>query len=179
MNNLPEKEIENIIMSNLDKMPSRGLDIFYKNTINQISFKSCIADIFTWEEIDDVLHCRIIELKKSQVDESAFWQVFNYKVDLFLFVLDKYKHIKDIKIDIVLIGYSFNENVEFISNYAGLMLYEYKYNINGISFEKKNFDFNDNMISEMYQVNKLKIEESQERKSFTGDLLKLIRDGKI
>jgi hypothetical protein len=60
--------------------------------------------------------------------------------------------------------------VEFISSYAGLMIYEYRYNIDGISFEKKTSDFNDNIISEIYELNKLKIDELKEKKSFTDDV---------
>jgi hypothetical protein len=100
MSNFLEKTLEDIIMSNLDKMPSKGLDVFYKNTVNQIPFDTKIADIFTWEEIDDVLYCRIIELKKDCVDEAAIWQIFNYKIDLFLFIFKKNPYIKDIKIEL-------------------------------------------------------------------------------
>ena len=175
MNNFLEKTLEDIIMSNIDKMPSKGLDIFYKNTVNQITFGTCIADIFTWEEVDDVLYCRIIELKKEKIDESSFWQVFNYKIDLFIFIIDNYKHIKDVKIDIVLIGCFFNANVEFISNYSGLKLYKYNYDIDGITFECKNSDFSDDAISEFYKNNLLKGIDVSKVNSFTGDIRKLAR----
>lgn len=178
MNNFLEKTLENIIMANLDKMPSKGLDIFYKNTVNQIAFRTFIADIFTWEEVDDILYCRIIELKREKVDEHAFWQVFNYKIDLFLFIFDKYKYIKDIKIEIVLIGTSFNDNVEFISNYTGLKLYKYNYNIDGVFFEYNDSDFNDNVINAFYKNNLLKGIDLSKSNSFTDDAIKLAR-GKV
>jgi len=153
MNNFLEKTLEDIIMSNLDKMPSKGLDIFYENTVNQISFWNGILDIFTWEEVDDVLFCRIIELKKDFVDEDAFWQVFNYKLDLFVFIHEKHKHIKDIKIELVLIGHSFKENVCFISSYAGLKLYKYAYGIDGIVFMEQDLLIDDDFINKKYQEN--------------------------
>jgi hypothetical protein len=175
MNNFLEKTLENIIMSNIDKMPSKGLDIFYKNTVNQIAFNTCVADIFTWEEVDDVLYCRIIELKKDCCDESSFWQVLNYKIDLFIFIHNNYMHIKDVKIELVLIGCTFKDNVEFISNYSGLKLYKYNYGIDGITFEHMDLDFNDEVISELYESNLLKGVNLSKVNSFTDDVKELAR----
>lgn len=175
MSNFLEKTLEDIIMSNLDKMPSKGLDVFYKNTVNQIPFDTKIADIFTWEEIDDVLHCRIIELKKDCVDEAALWQIFNYKIDLFLFIFKKIPYIKDIKIDLILIGSSFNENIELISSYLGLNLYTYKFDIDGIVFQKYNHWFNDNIINENYK-NKLSINiDIAKEETFTDNIIIMAR----
>ncbi len=175
MSNFLEKTLEDIVMSNLDKMPSKGLDIFYKNTVNQMAFKAGIVDIFTWEEVDNVLYCRIIELKKDCIDEGAFWQVFNYKVDLFLFICKDYGYIKDIKIDIVLIGSSFKENVELISYYAGLKLYKYVYDIDGIVFEEKESWINDSIIGEIYKEKLSEMIGVSKKESFTDNVIKLAR----
>jgi len=178
MNNFLEKTLEDIIMSNLGKMPSKGLDIFYKNTVNQISFNTCIADIFTWEEVDDVLYCRIIELKKDCVDESAFWQILNYKFDLFCFISKNYKNIKDIKIELILIGSSFNDNIDLVSSYTGLRLYKYEYGVDGIIFNKKDCWFSDKVIIENYEYAILNKIDIPNRNSFTDNVIKLAR-GKI
>lgn len=175
MSDFLEKTLEDIIVSNLDKMPSRGLDIFYKNTASQISFGAGIIDIFTWEEIDDVLHCRIIELKKDCVQEDAFWQAFNYKIDLFIFLSQKYKYIKDIKIELVLIGPSFKENVLFISSYAGLKCYEYRYGIDGIAFLEQDIYIEDDFIKKGYDELVAKGKSISKTSSFTDIASKMPR----
>ena len=175
MSNFIEKTLENIIISNLEKMPSRGLDIFYKNTVNQIAFDTKIADIFTWEEVDDVLHCKIIELKKDQVDVSALLQVFNYKVDLFLSIFKNYPYIKDIKINLVLIGSAFDENVEFMSFDLGIKLYKYRYDIDGVFFDECLSSFYDGIISENYQRKITKGVDVSKKESFTNEIFNRAR----
>jgi len=175
MNNFLEKTLEQIIMSNLDKMPSKGLDIFYKNTVNQIAFNTNIADIFTWEEIDDVLYCRIIELKKEHVDLNAFKQIFNYKYDLFIFIHKNYMHIKDIKIELILIGCTFKDDLDLISAYVGLRLYEYTYGIDGIVFKEKEQWFCDDFTKQDYKE-RLSMEiDLSKVNSFTNDVIGLAR----
>ncbi len=170
-----EKTLEDIIMCNIDKMPSKGLDVFYKNTANQTQFSSNIFDIFTWEEVDDVLHCRIIELKKDCADESAFWQVFNYKYDLFFLLSEKYKHIKNIEIDIILIASSFKYNLQIISGYVGLRLFEYKYDIDGIIFKEQEWCVNDTIVKVDYERKVLNGLDVSKKESFTDDVIKLAR----
>lgn len=175
MSNFLEKTLENIIMSNLDKMPSKGLDVFYKNTVNQVAFGTKIADIFTWEEVDGVLYCRIIELKKDRIDEDAFWQVFNYKFDLFVFIHKNYMNIKDVKIELVLIGCTFKDNVYLISNYIGLKIYQYAYGIDGISFKEQERYFSDSFTKDGYEARLLKGIDLSKVESFTDDVIKLAR----
>ena len=86
--------------------------------------------------------------------------------------------IKDIKIELILIGSSFNDNIDLVSSYTGLRLYKYEYGVDGIIFNKKDCWFSDKVIIENYEYAILNKIDIPNRNSFTDNVIKLAR-GKI
>jgi hypothetical protein len=130
-----EKKLEDLIFENRKSISSRGLDIFYPNAVRQLRIpEGLILDIFTWEIRDEILYGRIIELKREDIDERAYWQSINYWISLRIAVCG---YFKDSEIEIVLIGTGSTINVRNAQHTSRIIrLFNYKYTFDGIVFEE-------------------------------------------
>ena len=131
-----ERDLEDIIMDNLESVANRGLTCkFYKNTERQFTVSNLNnrIDIFSYEIIDDILHCIIFELKRNELNWGAIEQAHTY---LYKIIRQFEGVIKGIRYEIILIGKDdgiglYNDCIWGLRN---VRLFEYDYKIDGIYF---------------------------------------------
>ena len=134
-NDFLEKTLEDIIFENKDVISERGFPSLYKNTERQYQINSKRIDLFSYEEVDNVFYFKIFELKRDVVHPDAFHQIADYFWQIGVSLKDK--GYTDCKYELYLIGNDFHSdlfNYCFISEF--LHLYQYKYDYDGIKFEK-------------------------------------------
>lgn len=144
-----EKELETMIMDNVNIMPDRGLPEFYSNTERQVKIPlSGIADIITWEFIDNILYARIIELKRDEISVTTLIQALDYHLCVgFMGLL-----CEKVQLEIVLIGRLIKEDIKQLLGLGipNLKLYRYDFNFNGLYFtrceEEQIFKANDDEL---------------------------------
>ena len=134
-NDFLEKTLEDIIFENKDNIAKRGFPIFYKNLERQVYTRNGkIMDLVNFEETDGIYYFTIYELKKGNIDFNAYSQILNY---YFEEVLRVRKLFKNFKVNLVLVGNSYEENVLIACAASDIIdVYIYKYDYNGIIFEK-------------------------------------------
>lgn len=131
-----EKTLEDIIFENRHRIHERGFPSFFKNAQRQYRLPSGkIIDILTWEVRGDVLHAKVIELKKDNNGESAFWQAIDYCGELFMAVFHEFTNIYIQPI--ICTNYLSNniENLMYIR--SNVVAVSYKYEYGGIAFIKE------------------------------------------
>lgn len=77
--NILEKEIEDIVYyTSVQKLSKRGLNL-YENRVRQVALGPYgIADIICYRKIDTKYDIQILEIKKEEVSDSAFFQAIRY-----------------------------------------------------------------------------------------------------
>ena len=134
--NFFEKDLEDIIMENLDKIESRGFPKLYKNTERQVYLPNNGGkiDILSWEIVDNVFYGKIIELKKDSLSLSALIQAADYHLQILLSLIGNFDNSN---VEVILIGSDYDDdldNIVLLSNF--LTTYRYHYNWDGIYFKK-------------------------------------------
>ena len=136
MNAFYEKTLEEIIFEKIEMVADKGLNIFYKNTVRQLKVDKYIFDMFTWEIKDDILFCRIIELKKEGLNREHLNQVLSYTYGFYGICLGFFKKVE---LEAILIGTKIIDpcitHTQSISNI--LRIFEYYYGFDGIFFKEK------------------------------------------
>jgi len=133
--NFLEKDLEDIIFENKDKIHERGLPILYEELERQYQVNGKYIDLFNYECGDDnSINFTIFELKKGRIDFNAYTQIVNYFFDQCLFTK---KHKNIFKVNLILIGSSFDESVLLSCILSDIIdIYIYKYDYDGIRFER-------------------------------------------
>lgn len=121
-----EKTLEQIIYENRKVISEKGLPVFYENAKRQFCLPSGkIVDIFTWELDNGCLKFRIIELKREDIDDAAYWQILKYVNE---FVNHIFGMFKKIEYSCVLIGSGLSTTIASASIFPSeLKLYQYRY----------------------------------------------------
>ena len=134
-NDFLEKTLEDIVFENKFNIKERGFPMFYENLDRQVYTKNGkIMDLVNFEEKDGVYYFTIYELKKGKIDFSAYSQVLSYYFEEVIRVKSLFKNFK---VNLVLIGNSYEENVLIACAASDIIdVYIYKYDYNGIIFEK-------------------------------------------
>jgi hypothetical protein len=139
MNDFFEKTLEDIVFEKRDTVHERGLDIFYKNAERQFYVSGKKIDILTWEISDDIFYARIIEFKRDQLSDSAYFQAVDYYAELCAAI---FGYFKDFHIEIVLIGTKSSVNIKNAVCVSNLIsIYEYHYSFDGVCFNKVGHSF--------------------------------------
>jgi hypothetical protein len=171
-----EQDLEEIIYNATnEKLYDRGL---YINGIKlrQTQLKSGRADIIAYSRYnrintgfdDSYIHFDILELKKDKIGISAFLQGVRYADNLKVYLDDKKPNLK-YNISITLIGKEIDESGSFcylsnllqydelskpINNLIGLRFYTYKFNLDGINFEQKIIDSDQDVVEYNFEEKK-------------------------
>ena len=133
--NFLEKDLEDIIFENKNKIHERGLPVLYEELERQRDIKGKRIDLFNYECVgDDSINFTIFELKKDKIDFNAYAQIVQYFFEECVFFK---KHKKILKANLVLIGKDFDESVLLSCILSDIIdIYVYKYDYDGIRFQK-------------------------------------------
>lgn len=139
-NDFLEKTLEDIVFENKEMINKRGLTMLYKNLERQVYTKSGkIMDLVNFEEKDGIYCFTIYELKKGKIDFLAYSQILTYFFEETIRVKKLYKGFK---VNLVLIGNSYEDNVLIACATSDIVdVYTYKYDFDGIKFEKMTKSF--------------------------------------
>lgn len=135
MEGFTEKTIEDIIMTNLEKVVDRGFPTFYSNVKRQYRLPSgLIMDIFTWEVVDDVLYFKIIELKRRKIVFTDLWQICAYYVEVTGRTNFSFSEVRG---EVILVGSCIDQEIRNVMSLGlSVDIYKYSYDFNGINFYK-------------------------------------------
>lgn len=137
-----EKTLEDIVYDNAHTVHLKGLPIFYKMVDRQFLLPSGKKiDLLTWEITDaDTIHFKIIELKKEEITESAYWQALEYYSEFLECIIGHFKHFNA---EVILIGTDKGRKPSLavnISNNVSIFTYHFTYD--GIRFVEYKASYN-------------------------------------
>lgn len=142
-NDFLEKTLEEIIFYNRHRIIKRGFnEEFYDHTERQFLLPSGRRiDILTWQIRGNVIYANIIELKKDQATNAAFWQGLDYLDE---FTTHLFGTFGDMKMKLTIIGKDIYDSVSKLLCLDSkiLKLYDYIYDWDGIRFSEHNYTSN-------------------------------------
>lgn len=142
VNSFLEKDLEDIIFENKNIIHERGFTLNYENLERQYVTRNGIIDLYNFEIKENIAYLTIIELKKDNIDFKAYGQIMNYFFSEMITL--KSKNLKDIKINLVLVGKTYDEEVLLACSTSEIIdIYTYKYDYDGISFLKQTTGFSE------------------------------------
>src|SRR5713226_7639066 len=98
-----EKDLEDIIMANKSEIVQKGFPAFYKHVKRQFYLPNGKKiDILTFEISDDnVLKCKVIELKKGVADLQTLLQLLGYVEAVLALTIH---HFNEVQIEPIIVG---------------------------------------------------------------------------
>ena len=134
-----EQNLETIVYENQKECVKRGFPEFYENVKRQVRLPTGkIMDIFSFEIRNEIMFCKIFELKKEEISLNTIFQVVNYGYDLYASVG---KYSKDAQIELYCVGNELAGEILYLLAWGiNITMVTYSYNVDGIGFEvfKKN-----------------------------------------
>lgn len=140
-NDFLERTLEDIVFERRDNVHEKGLPIFYKNAARQVRLRcGKVMDIFTWEINENILTARIIEFKREEIKEAAYWQALDYFMELWA---DTLSHFDNYNVEIILIGTKISEKVEIAMMTSNMVrAFTYEYGFDGVEFRELESNYN-------------------------------------
>lgn len=148
MSNFLEKTLEDIIYENRDIIQNRGFPKLLRHTKRQLKLPSgFIIDLFSFQIDTNVLHFKIIELKRDTITMDSIAQIGRY-YDEISWLTSAYPFVN---YDLILVGKEIdNAALAAWRISQRLFLYTYKYDYNGIKFDQRTESLFDKFPSEGY-----------------------------
>lgn len=159
-----EKTLETIIHESYDECIKRGFPELYANRKRQFNVPDIgFIDIFSFEIRDDILYCKIIELKREKLTDQCFWQLCKYHHSILCLT---FRHFKEVKIELILVGNDLDSKIFHLADLnVDMRFIVYSYSATGITFSELNKGLGDYYSSDDPQSS-VPLEFSNRLKSF-------------